>query len=320
MKKLRLMSLIVLVPIILGIVMLIIGSNTGNSAVAHAGSMVLSFGVPITMVILVAVGIVLMMTGKLNLSDVRAKSSDSQCDGDDEYEEEGEEEYDTAEYENHADETRDEDCDVEARDEEERDDKIDAPKSGAQREYEEIAEINSSRGYASKIREAQYMTRHAAENYRNTPQKGKVLGFLLFGFLITDFIMIIVFGMLGIFVGAIVCFCLFGGTILIAIAVTVIMQKISMRKRLTDEEIDNAIDGKVRLCTMSSSTSTGGERYTRITSVVYKVIVAANDREYTAYSKKFYEAGDTVKLVTRGNKRIATIVDPEELEDSDDEE
>lgn len=300
MKKLKLMSLIILVPIISGVAMLVTGGRLGYPALEHVGWLMLSVGVPITMLALVVVGLVLLMTGKLDLSDDRAKATATQSDEEDE------------------DEETDNGDDGEE-DDGEQSDKIDAPKSGAEREYEQIAAINSSRGYENKMREAEYMSRHAAENYKNAPKKSKVLGWLFFGFLMTDFLLIIVFAAFRVLIGAAICFCLFGGTILISLAVNVITQKLSMRKHLTDEEIDSAIDGEVQSCTMSSSTSTGGRRYTRITSVVYRVTVKANDREYTAYSKKFYDKGDTVKLVTRGNKRLATIVDPDELEEYDEE-
>ncbi|MDE7348213.1 MAG: hypothetical protein K2N53_00950, partial [Clostridia bacterium] len=75
MKKLRKMSLLVFVPIILGVALTVIGSLTHNELIANIGGKVLSIGIPVTMFVLVVVGLILMITGKLEDS-----SNDSYSD------------------------------------------------------------------------------------------------------------------------------------------------------------------------------------------------------------------------------------------------
>lgn len=338
MKKLRLMSMLVFVPIVSGILLLILGSAIDNSDVEYAGMLMLSAGVPVTMFILVVVGLVLMMTGKLDLSEKTTETvknmikeaMDDKVDNpenpdnsdDDEWEDyDADKESERNAYVNNDSVSKavgsvysaaadDDDDDWEDYD---ADSKV-KPQSEREKEYAQIADVNSSYGYSSKIKEAEYISRHSANIYKNSSPKQKALGWLFFGFLMTDFALIMVFGFLGIFVGAIVCFCLFGGTILLAILITVTMQKISMMRKKGSGE---ALDGKVKLCVMSSSSSTGSSHTTRIKSVVYKVTVAVEDREYSAYTKTFYETGDSVKIVPRG-KHLASIVEDDEEEDWDD--
>ena len=357
MKKLRLMSMLVFVPIVLGVLMLILGTTNDNSSVAYAGVLMLEAGIPVTMFILVVVGLVLMITGKLKLDDSttssvkklikdamdeKADNADNSTDSDDDdewedYDADKDDDFDNAAI-NNRDSDDESDSDDEAKndsisavssnsstatagddDDDEWEDfggyKEEKPQSEREKEYAQIEDINSSYGYSSKIKEAEYISRHSANIYKNSSSKQKVLGGLFLGFLLTDFAMIMVFGFLNIWVGAIVCFCLFGGTILLAILITVIMQKISMSG--AGKKNGDALDGKVKLCAMSSSSSTGSEHTTRIKSVVYKVTVEVEDREYSAYTKTFYETGDSVKIVPRG-KHLATIVEDDEEEDWDD--
>ena len=321
MKKLRLMSLIVFVPIVLGIGMLIGGSFTGNQTAASIGGWMLSAGIPVTMFVLVVVGLVLMITGKIDLSDDKKSSGrvssvgSEQKDDDDEWEDISDDEWvDVKENNERKAISDDEDDWVDI-------DDYDEPKdvgggedsiSGArQKEYKQLADINTSRGYSSKIKEAEYIARNSADAYKNSSGKEKVFGWLFFGFLITDFFMIMVFAFIGIFVGAIVCFCLFGGTILLAILITVIRQKISMsvgRKRKNRE----MLDGVVKLCTVSSTTSTGS-RTVRINKVVYKVTIAYGENEYVAYTEDYYDKGEKIKFCKIG-KHLASIMDEDKLE------
>ena len=280
MKKLRLMSLIVLIPIVLGIVMLIVGSVMDNETARYVGVLSLSAGVPATMFVLVVVGLVLMMTGRLNLSDSKSNTTSTQSEETQQPSEEKQQQ------------------------------------SEREKEYLQLADINTSRRYESKIKEAEYISRHTSEAYKNSTVKQKILGWLFFGCLIGDFALIVVFGMLRIWIGAIVCFCLFGGTILISLLVTVIRQKISMSgvgKRKKGE----VLDGVVKSCTLSSTTSTGSNTV-RIAKVVYAVTVTVNENEYTAYSEDFYEKGENIKICRIG-KRLATILDDEELEELEDD-
>ncbi len=318
------MSMIVFVPIVLGIGLLIGGSVADNQTAASIGGWVLSAGIPVTMFVLVVVGLVLMMTGKVDLSDdKKTTSSDAinnvdgenpAADDDDEWEDIND---DDDEWEDIGDgDDRVKDVvggESQARDVGVGEDSI----SGGEREkeYKRLADINTSRGYNSKIKEAEYIAQHTSNAYKNSSAKQKVFGWMFFGFLITDFFMIMVFAFLGILVGAIVCFCLFGGTILLAILITVIMQKISMswgsRKRKNRE----MLDGVVKLCTVSSTSSTGS-RTVRVNKVVYKVTITENENEYTAYTEDYYETGDKIKFCKIG-KRLASIMDEDKLEQLD---
>ncbi|MDE6028695.1 MAG: hypothetical protein K2F90_00020 [Clostridiales bacterium] len=347
MKKLRLMSMLVFVPIVIGVGMLVGGSLTGNATAAFIGGWVLSAGIPVTMFVLVVVGLVLIITGKINLSDYKNKksafgdsSTSAQSDDEDDWVDVGDD-YDGAKVaEDNAVSNQTADASVSANanatvvtkvddpfdytdDEDDWEDITDDEPSVSperKREYKQLSDINTSRGYSSKIKEAEYLARNSADAYKNSSTKEKVFGWMFFGFLITDFFMILVFGFIGNFTGAIVCFCLFGGTILLAILITVIRQKISMsvgRKHKNRE----MLDGVVKLCTVSSTTSTGS-RTVRINKVVYKVVISAGDNEYVAYSEDYYDRGEKIKFCKIG-KHLASIMDEdkmEQLEELEDDE
>lgn len=87
--------------------------------------------------------------------------------------------------------------------------------SAKERELGDIKDINTSYSYDNYRKRGEYMIRHTSGRYKYSPKKDKVLGWLFFGFLITDFALIPIFAILRIYIGAIVCFSLFGGTILI---------------------------------------------------------------------------------------------------------
>lgn len=169
----------------------------------------------------------------------------------------------------------------------------------AREEMEEIAEINESYGYESQIKSAEYHIRKISENYSKSSSKQKFLGWLLFAFLITDFALILVFSFLGITVGIIICFCLFIGTIGIAFIIKVILEKLSIngsKKRTGSSEI---LEGIVKSCVLSSTSSVGGSRTystTRISNVTYRITVTVGGKDYNAYSEKFYEEGQSVKI------------------------
>ncbi|MDE7107680.1 MAG: hypothetical protein K2O39_05095 [Clostridiales bacterium] len=298
MKKLRLMSMLVFVPIVLGIGLLIGGSLTDNQTAASIGGWVLSAGIPITMFVLVVVGLVLMITGKLDLSDDK-KSSDGVSPVGNEQPDDDEDEW--------VDIGNDED---EPKDVVGGEDSISGDEK--KKEYKQLSDINTSRGYDSKIKEAEYMARHTSDAYKNSSAKEKVFGWLFFGFLITDFFMIMVFAFIRIFVGAIVCFCLFGGTILLAILITVIRQKISMSWGMRKRKKREILDGVVKLCTVSSTTSTGS-RTVRINKVVYKVVITAGENEYTAYTEDYHDKGESIKFWKIG-RSLAMIMNEDRLE------
>ena len=270
MKKLRKLSFVIFIPIILGIVLIIAGSSSDNAQVTHAGELVLSIGIPATMFIVVVIGLVLMITGK----------------------------------------TVDDNSNV-------HDEMVGGGINGSEREEElsEIEDVNSSYGYDSQRKQGEYYMRQTAKAYKNSTPKEKVLGGLFLGFLLTDFALIMVFAFLRIMVGALVCFCLFGGTILLCLIITKIKERVSMKANV-DISKSTVLCGEVKACLMSSSTSVGGgddhNSTTRITGVVYRVVITAEGVDYTAYSKRFYETGEAVVFAVRG-KKGATIIDNEKF-------
>lgn len=268
MKKLTKLSLIVLIPLITGIALIVIGSSSGNENILRIGEAVLAFGMPITMVVLVVVGLVLMITGRLADKD---KSDDEQ------------------------------------------------PVTREQ-EMSDIRDVNASRGYESHRKSDKFMMRHVSNNYKHATPKEKVLGWLFFGFLMTDFVLILVFAMLHVMVGALVCFCIFGGTILVSLIVKIIIERMSMRVKPAKLDDKETLKGVVTACLLSSTTSVGGSerRYTtHITGVVYRVVIDCDGQQYTAYSKEYYEEGDEVFFVVR-HRTIVAIVDPDKIRKSDD--
>ncbi|MDE5562634.1 MAG: secretory carrier-associated membrane protein [Clostridiales bacterium] len=323
MKKLRLMSMIVFVPIVLGIGLLIGGSFTDNPTAASIGGLVLSAGIPVTMFVLVVVGLVLLITGKIDLSDDKkssgggsAVSNEQQStDDEDDWEDVNDDESVGVKTSNAMDDISDDEDDWEDIDDYDEQKDVgggeDSISGARQKEYKQLADINTSRGYASKIKQAEYIARNSADAYKNSSGKEKVFGWLFFGFLITDFFMIMVFAFIGIFAGAIVCFCLFSGTILIGLLVTVIRQKISMSVGRKHKNRD-MLDGVVKLCSVSSTTSTGS-RTVRINKVVYKVTITAGENEYVAYTEDYYDRGEKIKFCKIG-KHLASIMDEDKLE------
>lgn len=337
MKKLRLMSMIVFVPIVLGVGMLIGGSVTDNQTAASIGGWVLSAGIPVTMFVLVVVGLVLMITGKIDLSDAKKSSNGSfavgneQPDDEDEWEDIKDDDDEWTAAGDHDDEPKyvgvgkdsisvgDDDDEWEDVDEDDEQTDVgsgeDSVSDGARKkEYKQLSDINTSRGYDRKLKEAEYTAQHTSNAYKNSSPAQKVLGWLFFGFLITDFFMIMVFAFIGVFVGAIVCFCLFGGTILIALLVTVLRQKISMGLGVSKAKKRNAVDGKVLSCGVASTTTVNN----RVTKVVYLVEMSDGEGEYSAYTEKYYDRGDNIKFCKIG-KKLAMILDKEELDELDDE-
>lgn len=308
MKKLRLMSMLVFVPIVLGIGMLIGGSLMDNQTAASIGGWMLSAGIPVTMFILVVVGLVLMMTGKIDLSDDKKTSRGGQTKTEDKMSTDDDDEWVDVDDDDDEDEWEDiGDDDDEIKDVGGGVDSISGEKK---KEYSQLSDTNNSRSYNSKINETEYISRQSGNRYKNSSTAQKVFGWLFFGFLMTDFFMIMVFAFIGIFTGAIVCFCLFGGTILTALLVTVLRQKISMGLGVSKRKKRNALDGQVLSCNVASTTTINN----RVTKVVYLVEIAEGENEYSAYTENYYNRGDSIRFCAIG-KKLAMILDKEELDD-----
>lgn len=325
MKKLRLMSMIVFVPIVLGIVLLIGGSLARNETAADIGWLVLSAGIPVTMFALVVISLVFMITGRLDVSDDKKTSRGGQtkpetekvADDDDEWVEVDDDDECADVKESNNREYIDDDEWVEVSDDEDEQKDVgggeDSISGGeSKKEYSRHTEINTSRCYDRKLKEAEYTAKRSSKAYKKYSTTQKIFGWLFFGFLMTDFFMIMVFSFIGIMTGAIVCFCLFGGTILIGLLVTVLRQKISMGLGVSAAKKRNAVDGKVLSCDVASTTTINN----RVTKVVYIVEIAEGGNEYSAYTEHYYNKGDTVRFCAI-TKKLAMILDKEELDDDE---
>ncbi|MDE7379469.1 MAG: hypothetical protein K2N14_00315 [Clostridia bacterium] len=188
----------------------------------------------------------------------------------------------------------------------------------AESEAEKIGDINSSYGYDSQMKLAEYQVDQTAKIYRNTNKRGRVFGWLFFGFLMLSFIMIIVFAFFGNMIGVFVCLGLFAGTIIISLIVKVILEKTSMSQRI-DPDKYNYTTATVKACVLSSMGSTGGGRHnstTRVTSVTYRIILDVEGQEYNAYSHDVYEEGERIEVAVKRNGRgVAKIIEktPEQI-------
>ena len=260
MKKLYKLSFIILIPLITGIILTVAGIVTGNDTVLGIGIIMFEIVLPAVMFILVVVGLILLITGRL--SD---KPKSPECNNE--------------------------------------------PVRDREKEQSDLDEINTSHGYKNWYDQGEYMIDHTANNYKNSTGKERILGWLFFGFLITDFALIPIFAFLGITLGAIICLSIFGGTIILSLIIKTVLEKTSMRinpYKIKNKEI---LRGIVKACLLSSTTSVGGNITTRITKVVYRVIISVDDKEYTAYSKEFYNTGDEVTFAVIGKHRAAIISD-----------
>ncbi|MDE6275704.1 MAG: hypothetical protein K2M75_04105 [Clostridia bacterium] len=119
--------------------------------------------------------------------------------------------------------------------------------------------------------------------------------FLLFADLIAATVLVIN----GIYIGAIVCAAIFGGSIISAIVAVIIKQIIAMRNDIrTAKKITN---GKVTRCVMSNMTE-------------YSIEVIVDGKEYVVSSKDSYEPDDEVMIAIFSKKRARIVADEKELE------
>lgn len=270
-------------PFILGLILDIVGYRIGNLSMAKAGIMLMSYGTPAIMFILVVIGLILMITGRLSDDDARDTRSD----------------------ERHGYQPETDGGISKAEERPEREEQ-------AEKEAEKLADINSSYGYDSQMKLAEYQMDHVSNAYRNSSRREKILGWLFFGFLMTDFGMIMVFAFFGSMVGALVCMGIFAGTILLSLIIKVILEKTSMSKRINPDKCD-ICEGVVRACLLSSMGSVGGghrHSTTRVCSVTYRIVVIVDGKDYNAYSRNFYNVGDKVTVaVKRSGRGVAQIIE-----------
>lgn len=271
MKKLVKMSMIIPAVFILGIVLSIVGSLIGNETLSLVGVCILTYGLPAVMFILVVVGLILMITGRLSDNDKKsdvtfAKSEPEKA----------------------------------------------IPSSAAEEEAEKLKDINSSYGYESNRKLAEYQMDSVSTVYRNSSSRERVLGWLFFGFLMTSIGLAIVFLFLNIVIGFFICLGLFGGTILISLIIKIIMEKTSKSGRVSAGKYEEKT-AVVKACVLSSMGSTGGgnRRTTvRVNSVTYRVMLIVDGKEFNAYSDDYYNEGDRIRVWVRKNgKGLAKIIE-----------
>lgn len=283
MKKLRRMSLIFVIPFITGFILLFF-SGPSRPEMMKAGEILVGLVGPILMALVVLIGIVMIMKGKINLQegkesnkvdeDVENLINDIKPIGED-----GEE--------------------------------ADAGSEGWSRRDEEelIHDINNSNYYENKLNNAKFSVRHTANNYKNTSTKGKILGFVFFALLVVDFILAIVFFNLKITIGGIVCVALFAAAILTSMIVVKTAERRSLKFDVNKLKDTRIYCGEVKACMLSSSTSVGDSDrgHSRITGVVYRVIVEYEGNSYTAFSRDFYENGEKVRFAILGKNRAGIL-------------
>lgn len=260
MKKLAKLSLLVPVPLVLGLILNLAGNRLGNAQLAAVGSKIMAYGTPAVMFILVVVGLIMIISGRWSLSDGAAPAESEKTE------------------------------ETSGTDEE----------KARMEEQEAIENINNSYGYDSQFKQGQYIADNSAKIYRNSGNGDRIKGWIFFGFLMTDFALILVFSFLGIFLGAVICFALFGGTILLSLIIKVILEKTSRSKRFNRDRYEKKT-GTVKLCAMSSMSSVGGSRNSsvRVTGITYRVVLDVEGREYNAYSDNVYAEGQTVFVWVR---------------------
>ncbi len=267
MKKLVKLSMIIPVVFVVGIVLDAVGYGTGNETMARVGVGILSYGLPVTMFVLVVVGLILMMTGML--SDKPDKKKSDVTFGE---------------------------SDIKEKEDEE----------------EKLEDINSSYGYDSKMKLAEYQMDHVANAYRYSSRGDKIKGWLFFGFLMGDFALIFLFGFLRNMTGVIVCLGIFAGTIILSIIVKIILEKTSMSRRVNTDKYEQR-QATVKGSVLSSMGSTGGgsRRSTvRVHSVTYRIILDVDGREYQAYSDEIYAEGERLTVWVRKNSGgVAKIIE-----------
>lgn len=279
MNKLYKLAILIFIPVVVGIVMFIVGNSIGDFEITKTGLLVLSIGTPATITLLVIVGLILMCAGKLvKPEQPKQQSTDEAQDNKDE---------------------RDGDSQTSV-----------APQSRNEWEQAKLAEINSSYRYSSREKLAEYEMQQIVNASKMYSAKQKVPVILFIVFLFIDFALTPTFAILEMYIGAIICGALFVGSVATAFIVKTVLAKRSMRAGRGDDKNREVFEGTVKGCVMSSMTTTkyGQIATARVNSVVYAVIITEGEEQYTAYSEKVYETGESVKFYKIG-KRLASIIE-----------
>ncbi|MDE6373481.1 MAG: hypothetical protein K2L72_03190, partial [Clostridia bacterium] len=101
-----------------------------------------------------------------------------------------------------------------------------------------------------------------------------------------------------------------------------IIERSSMRSKVNPDKYDRK-PGIVRGCIISSSSSTGGgntRSTVRVTSVTYRVIVTVDGKDYNAYSRQYYGAGEKLAVYVRKNGKGNAVIAPKTAEEEEEEQ
>ncbi|MDE6189733.1 MAG: hypothetical protein K2G37_05560 [Clostridia bacterium] len=277
--------------------MMIAGSATSNDLISKIGTTLLTVFFPILAIVLV---------GAILGSAIRGKGKNST---DKQSEDESREKSDNDEFKTYDDADN---IAIDNFDSKELSSLGEESLDEKEKELSQIENINSSVDYDNRMKQGEFIASHSAKIFQTYSKKQKILSTLFLIYLLTTFALIFVFGYFHIIPGVITCISLFAGTIIICMIVVKVSERLSMRKIDVNSGKYEIVCGAVKNCFLSSTTSSGGMRGTQITGVVYRVVVNANGKDYTAYSREFRTRGDIVMIAIIGKKR-ATIIDGDEL-------
>ena len=171
--------------------------------------------------------------------------------------------------------------------------------------------------YQRQMEAAQVEIDQLSEAYRKSSSKQRILGLIFFYFLMADFGLILLFGLfLQNMVGALVCAGIFVGTIIIAIIVNIIQQKISMSPKALKKKNVKILEGTILSCTVASTTSVNN----RVTKIVYYVVIGCADgQEYKGYCKEYFNEGASVTFADIGRFRASGISKTERAPQNEEE-
>ncbi|MDE6790905.1 MAG: hypothetical protein K2J61_04200, partial [Clostridia bacterium] len=173
--------------------------------------------------------------------------------------------------------------------------------------------INSSEGYESQLKQAEYVAGHSANAYQNSSTGKKVLIWTYFSVLLLAFTCIPFFIFFKVYLGAYISGGVFVGTILISVIIKLAAERAGRRAHLRHPDKVVKAQGVVKACILSSMSSTGGGSYrssVRITGITYRVIVVVDGREYEGYTSRCFNEGEiiTVMIDAKGKSKRAHIV------------
>ena len=188
-------------------------------------------------------------------------------------------------------------------------------------EEEEKYKVNTSHGVENQFASGERMLRQSAKAYKHSTTKEKIFGFLFLFWFLGCIVGALVSSSFGSEILAIVFWALAMGTGVIAAIVVAIKQKISINRAKkyqkemqsgSPSELDQTT-GVVKVCILSSENSigTGSRSYStnRITKTIYKVLLDVNGTDKIAYTEKFFNQGDKVRVVFKHGSNLVAILD-----------